>query len=197
MSAARSLARGFLRATGWRAEGQRPRARRFVVVAAPHTSNWDLAYLLALAQVFEVSMSWMGKVELFHGPMGSVMRRLGGVAIRRNERAGVVEQMCREFEVREDFALVVPAEATRSLAPYWRSGFYQIARAARVPIVLGYLDYGRKVGGFGPEIMATGDIARDMGVVRAFYADKSGRHPENFAVPRLREEKEVASGGLD
>jgi len=195
LSAGRRLAKGFLRATGWRAEGPHPKSRRFVVVAAPHTSNWDLPYLLAFALDYGITISWMGKVELFHGPVGAIMRGLGGIPIRRSERAGVVEQMAEQFEKREDFALVVPAEATRALSPYWRSGFYRIATAARVPIVLSYLDYSRRIGGFGPEFHPTGVISRDMDVIRNFYADKKGRSPDQFAVPRMREEDEDAIAG--
>jgi 1-acyl-sn-glycerol-3-phosphate acyltransferase len=111
--------------------------------------------------------------------------------VRRHERRNMVDAMAGEFSRRETLALVVPAEATRARAEHWKSGFYHIARVAQVPIVLGFLDYGRRRGGFGPELRPTGDLARDMDVVRSFYADKRGRHPEAFGPVRLREEDEA------
>jgi len=182
------LASGFLRLSGWQLEGRRPAARRYVLIAAPHTSNWDLAYLLALAGVAGVRISWMGKHQLFRGPMGPVMRRLGGVPVRRDRRNDLVAQMAGLLEASDDIALTIPAEGTRAYVPHWRSGFYHIARAANVPIVLGYLDYARRRGGFGPEIVPTGDVRQDMDEIRAFYADKTGRHPECFGEVRLKEE---------
>lgn len=182
------LAKLFLRWTGWQAEGQRPAARRYVLIAAPHTSNWDLAYTLALASVLEVKVAWMGKHQLFRGPMGAVLRRLGGVPVNRDRRNDLVTEMASRINESESIALTVPAEGTRGYTPYWKSGFYHIARAANVPIVLGYLDYARRRGGFGPEIIPTGDIRQDMDEIRAFYADKQGRYPECFGEVRLKEE---------
>ena len=158
----KAIARLFLRLTGWAPEGERPTPPRFVLIAAPHTSNWDLAYLLALAEVYDLRISWMGKHQIFRWPFGGLFRALGGIPIRRTERADRVGGMAREFAERETFALVVPAEATRSWAPHWKSGFYHIARRANVPIVMGYLDYARRRGGFGPMLFPSGDIGKDM-----------------------------------
>jgi 1-acyl-sn-glycerol-3-phosphate acyltransferase len=184
----RALATLFLRVTGWRPEGARPASRRFVLIAAPHTSNWDLAYLLALAALYDVRVSWMGKDTLFRGPWGAVLRRLGGIPVDRRHRGNLVRQMADLFEKSERLALVVPAEGTRSYTPHWRSGFYHIAQTASVPVVLGYLDYQRKRGGFGPELILTGDMRQDMDEIRDFYSDKVGKHPESFGPVRLKEE---------
>ena len=184
------LARTFLRLTGWVPDGDRPSAPRFVLIAAPHTSNWDLAYLLALAETYDLRISWMGKHQIFRWPVGGLFRALGGIPIRRHERADRVGAMAREFAERDTFALVVPAEATRSWAPHWKSGFYHIARRANVPIVMGFLGYARRRGGFGPVFFPTGDVGKDMDVIRAFYADKTGKYPDQFGPVRLREEEE-------
>ena len=184
----RALASLFLRATGWRAEGSRPAARRYVLVAAPHTSNWDLAYLLALASIYDVSVSWMGKDSLFRGPWGVVLRWLGGIPVDRRHRGNLVRQMADLFEKSERLALTVPAEGTRAYTPHWRSGFYHIARTANVPVVLGFLDDQRKRGGFGPELVLTGDMGQDMDEIRGFYSDKVGKHPECMGPVRLKEE---------
>ena len=184
----RLLARLFLLLTGWAPEGTRPAARRYVLIAAPHTSNWDLAYLLALATVLDVKVSWMGKRELFQGPLGWVMRRVGGIPVRRDRRTNMVQQMAEVIEGSESIGLVVPAEGTRGYSPHWKSGFYQIARTANVPIVMGFLDFARRRGGFGPELIPTGDLSQDMDEIRGFYADKIGKFPENFGPVRLKEE---------
>jgi 1-acyl-sn-glycerol-3-phosphate acyltransferase len=180
-----------LATTGWQPEGARPAAAKFVLIAAPHTSNWDLLYLLALAAVFDVDVRWMGKHTLFRWPMGPVLRALGGIPIRRHRSENVVQAMAREFAQCDALALVVPAEGTRGRAPYWKSGFYHIARAAGVPIVMGYLDYPRRRGGFGPALVPSGDVTADMDRIRAFYADKVGRHPEGSGPVRLREEDDA------
>jgi 1-acyl-sn-glycerol-3-phosphate acyltransferase len=184
----KSLARAFVARTGWEPEGERPRPRRFVLIAAPHTSNWDLPYLLALAELFDVRVSWLGKSSLFRPPFGPVMRALGGIPVRRDRRSNLVAQVADAFANTADLALVVPAEGTRGRTEYWKSGFYHMARTAKVPIVCGYLDYARKRGGFGPAFEPSGDVARDMDFVRAFYADKVGKFPECFGPVRLRDE---------
>ena len=184
------LARAWLRLTGWGPEGERPSAPRFVLIAAPHTSNWDLVYLLALAEVYDLHVSWMGKHTLFRPPFGALFRALGGIAVKRDERGDRVAAMAKEFAQRERFALVVPSEATRGWAPYWKSGFYHIARRANVPIVMGFLDYPRRRGGFGPAIFPSGDVGKDMDQIRSFYADKTGKYPELFGPVRLREEED-------
>lgn len=182
------VARWFLRWTGWEPEGARPLERRYVLIAAPHTSNWDLPYLVAFAWLFEVRITFMAKHVLFRPPLGWLMRRLGGVPVVRHERRSMVQQMADLFERQPDLALVVPAEGTRRYVPHWKSGFYHIAREADVPIVLGYLDYARKRGGFGPAFLPSGEIRRDMDEIRDFYADKQGKYPDQFGEARLKEE---------
>jgi 1-acyl-sn-glycerol-3-phosphate acyltransferase len=174
--------------TGWKTEGERPRERRFVLIAAPHTSNWDLVYLLALSELFDVRISWMGKDAIFRPPFGWLMKRLGGIPVVRGKSNNLVFQASQRFASSDDLALVVPAEGTRGSVERWKSGFYHIARRADVPIVLGYLDYARKRGGFGPSLRATDDVRKDMDQIREFYADKIGKYPDLFAEPRLREE---------
>lgn len=188
----KSAARAFLAATGWKPEGERPGVRRYVLIAAPHTSNWDLAYLLALAEDFDVRVSWLGKSQIFRPPLGWLMRRAGGIPVRRDRRTNLVAQAAETFARASDLALVVPAEGTRGYTEHWKSGFYHIARRARVPIVFGYLDYARRRGGFGPAFEPTGDVKRDMDRIRAFYADKVGKYPECFGPVRLADETALA-----
>jgi 1-acyl-sn-glycerol-3-phosphate acyltransferase len=188
----KSLGQAILRLSGWAFEGPVPATRRYVLIAAPHTSNWDFVYMMAMAWVLGVRLTWMGKASLFTFPHGVLFRALGGVPIRRAQRANLVEQSVARFAEGQDLVLAVPAEGTRGRGTTWRSGFYHIARLAEVPVVLGYLDYARKRGGLGPELCPSGDVRADMDIVRAFYADKVGRHPSRFTVPRLSEESDGA-----
>ena len=183
-----ALAKAFLRLTGWALEGSRPVPRGFVLIAAPHTTNWDLVYFLAHSWGFGISPSWMGKHTLFRGPLGPVMRWLGGVPVFRARAGGLVAQMADAFTQNPDLVLTVPPEGTRGRATHWKSGFYQIARAARVPIVMGYLDYERRRGGLGPLLVPGDDLTADMDAIRAFYADKHGKYPDRFGDVRLAEE---------
>ncbi|MFQ5418197.1 MAG: lysophospholipid acyltransferase family protein [Myxococcota bacterium] len=185
----RFLSTLLLRCTGWTAEGDRPAAAKYVLIAAPHTTNWDLLFFLAIAWHLEVKVAWMGKHSLFRGPFGPIMRALGGIAVRRNRSGNRVEQMAGEFDRVDSLVLTVPPEGTRSYVAHWRSGFYHIALAARVPIVLGYLDYAQKVGGLGPEIIPTGNVREDMEQIRDFYSDVRALHPERFGEILLKEER--------
>ncbi len=189
----RLLGRAGLRLVGWRAAGTAP-DRGVVLIAAPHTSNWDLLYMLLVAAELGIEVHWVGKHTLFRPPLGWLMRAVGGIPVDRRARHGAVEQLARAFERDPNMILAVAPEGTRGKAPYWKSGFYEIARAAGVPIALGYLDYARKEGGIGPWVEVTGDRAADMEKIRAFYADKTARRPEAFTPPRLREEAAGEAG---
>ncbi len=182
------LGKLFLGIFGWQSEGGRPVESKYVLIAAPHTSNWDLPFMMSLAWIYQMKVSWMGKHLLFKWPHGSFMRWLGGIPIHRESRSDRVQMMAAEFKQRDDFVLIVPAEGTRSYTANWKSGFYHIARQAEVPIVMGYLDFKRKRGGFGPALMPSDDMRSDMDQIRAFYQDKIGRHPDLFGPVRLKEE---------
>jgi 1-acyl-sn-glycerol-3-phosphate acyltransferase len=181
-------ARWFLRLAGWQAEGAKPHLRRFVLIGAPHTSNWDFVFFLAFAAVLDLKVTWLGKHALFRPPLGWLMRHLGGIPVVRDRRENTVCRMAREFESRESLVLALSAEGTRNYTAHWRSGFYHIARAADVPIVLGYLDYARRRGGLGPAILPSGDIRSDMNEIRDFFADKTARYPDRAGEVRLKEE---------
>jgi 1-acyl-sn-glycerol-3-phosphate acyltransferase len=183
----------FLRLAGWRVEGGLPHGlARAVVIAAPHTTNWDLPYMLAVSWVLGVRPSWLGKRELFRWPFGWLMRTLGGVPVDRTRRSNLVEQAAERLAESERLFLVVPPSGTRSRAPHWKSGFYHIARMARVPIVCAFLDYPTKTGGIGPVFVPSGDIGADMDRLRVFYRDVRGRYPENETPIRLSEEDAAA-----
>jgi 1-acyl-sn-glycerol-3-phosphate acyltransferase len=174
-----------------------PGLEKAVVVAAPHTSNWDMPHMLAVAFRLGVRPAWLGKRQLFRPPFGGLMRWLGGIAVDRSVPQGLVEQAVDAFARVDGLMLVIPPSGTRGQAAYWKSGFYHIAREAGVPIVLSFLDYRRRVGGLGPLLVPSGDVVADMDAVRAFYAKVTPRYPARAAVIRLLDEDapRAASGG--
>lgn len=174
----RRLSLLLLRVFGWSTEGTLPEARKYVMIAAPHTTNWDLPVMLILAFAFRARIFWMGKDALFRWPLGPLFRWLGGIPIDRSKSNDVVAQSIELFREREALVLVIPPEGTRKKVKYWKTGFYYVASGAGVPIVLGFIDYRRKAGGFGPAITPTGDIEADMQKIQAFYANISGKHPD-------------------
>ena len=186
----RWIARRLLRILGWKIEGERPPYERYVLIAAPHTSNWDFPLMLAFAAAFDIKVAWMAKHNLFFPPVGWIMRGLGGVPIIRHKQGNMVASMIDTFKQVESLVLVVPTEGTRARTDYWKSGFYHIAHGAGIPIVPSYLDYANKRGGFGPAFRTTGNINTDMPYFREFYAPMRGRSPELFGPIRLREESE-------
>lgn len=189
--------RALLRSVGWSVVGDKPDTDRYVLIAAPHTSNWDLPLTLACAASFEVDVRWVGKHTLFKGVQGHIMRRLGGVPVERHHRTNFVQQMADLFDTHESLTLLVASEGTRSYTEHWKSGFYHIARVAKVPVVLGFLDYRRKECGLGPAIPISGDVAKDMDQIRAFYEDKVGLYPKKFGPIRLRSEMPDGSGNKE
>ncbi len=186
-----AIGKAFLASQGWTVGGGIPKARKYVLIAAPHTSNWDFPFTIATAFALGVDIRWMGKQQLFDGPGGALFRALGGIPVDRSKNTNMVDRMVALFEENDDLVLTVPAEGTRGKGSYWKSGFYHIARRAGVPIGLGYLDFGRKRSGIGPLVHPTGDIRADMDVIRAFYGTVLGKKPELFTVPHLREEDEA------
>jgi len=187
------FAQWLLTRLGWQLEGARPEHERYVLIAAPHTSNWDFAYMLVFAAAFDIKVTWMAKHSLFFPPVGWIMRAMGGMPIVRHERGNVVDGMVEAFKTAAQLVLVVPTEGTRERTDHWKSGFYHIARQAGVPIVPSFLDFGRKRGGFGPAMETTDDVRADMQYFRDFYAGMLGKFPHQFGPIRLREEDTLDS----
>jgi len=195
------IAKVILKISGWRWVGEIPPEKKYVMLAVPHTSNWDGFWLLCLSLAGGVHLRWMGKHTLLKAPLGWITRPLGLVGIERSRAHNMVLQMKAQFEANEHFILAIPPEGTRSLRTHWKSGFYHIALAADVPLRLGYLDYGQKVGGYGPAIKLTGDVHADMDRIRAFYEERDAKplRPTRFGPIRLRSEEadEEMSDSID
>jgi len=158
-----------LRLLGWRMAGSLPDAPKFVIIAAPHTSNRD--FILGMSLVFAQSLDarWIGKQELFQGPLGPFFRWLGGIPVDRSSPQGVVDDAVAAFRSRERMILAIAPEGTRKAVPRWKTGFHRIARGAGVPIVAGFFDNRRRLVGFGPAIEPTADMDGDIARLREWY----------------------------
>jgi 1-acyl-sn-glycerol-3-phosphate acyltransferase len=182
----KAIARLALRLSRWQAVGEVPTSG--ILVGAPHTSNWDWVAMLLLTWRDGVQARVLIKRELFRGPLGVLLRATGGIPLDRKNPGETVRALLAQAGRDERFLLVLAAEGTRGKAEYWKSGFYKIAQQTGLPITLGFVDGPTRTMGFGPTFSPTGDLSADMDLVRAFYADKQGIHPELRTVPRLREE---------
>lgn len=165
---------------GWKVEGETPKVKKCVFIAAPHTTNWDMPIMLAVAYMMGVRIQFMMKHTMFRWPFHGFFTWLGGVPIDRRSRRNTVDQCIQAFDEADEMILSIPPEGTRSKVEYWKTGFYHIAHGANVPLVLGFLDYKRKVGGLGPLFYTTGDIHADVAEIAKFYEGVMGKFPEKM-----------------
>lgn len=176
----RALARLYLRAFGWRVEAPPKIPKRCVIIAAPHTSSWDFGFAVAACYVCGLDVHWMGKDALFPRPIARLVRWFGGIPVDRSHGHLAAAHVLRAFKHSDEFIIIIPPEGTRGPVKRWKRGFYNIARDTGVPIVCGYLDFGRKVAGFAHTFEPTGDFEADMAPVYEFYSSIKPRHPHNF-----------------
>lgn len=172
---ARRLCAWILRRMGWRLTGEFPRIPKLVVIVAPHSSWWDGLIGLLFKVAVGLDVTFMAKRELFFPPLGWLLRRLGGVPIERSAAHGVVEQMAIRFARTDRMWLALAAEGTRKPVKKWKSGFWHIARRARVPILMLYFHYPEKRIGIGPVYEPTPDLEADMAHIREFYRPWMGK----------------------
>ncbi|PZU29556.1 MAG: acyl-phosphate glycerol 3-phosphate acyltransferase [Microbacterium sp.] len=189
----RLLARAYWLCSRWTLSTEPAPTRPTVLIGAPHTSNWDFVLMLAISWRLGIPVRWLGKASLFAGWRGPVMRALGGIPVQRDDASRVVAEVVERVRSGEVFGLVVTPDGTRGGNTHWKSGFYRIARATDMPVTLGYVDRTTMTTGLGPTIELTGDVAADMDVIRAFYADKAGLRPERRTEPRLQNEAAEAA----
>jgi 1-acyl-sn-glycerol-3-phosphate acyltransferase len=177
-SISQRLAHIILRLIGWRTHAIRPHTSRYVIIGAPHTSNWDFGLMLLLMAAEQLPIRFMAKDSLFRGPLGPVMRSLGGIPVNRRERTNLVDQIVAKFDEFDDLIVGIAPEGTRSKVSHWKTGFYYIALKAKVPIAMAYLDYGNKIIGVGSSFMPSGDLNADFEIIRKFYAGVVGKNPK-------------------
>jgi 1-acyl-sn-glycerol-3-phosphate acyltransferase len=172
------MAGGLMRLIGWRLVYAPPPRPKSVIIVYPHTSNWDFAIGLLARAVAGIRCHFAAKDTLFRGLFGRWLARVGGIPVNRREPTGFVGQLAREFERRDEFHVVFTPEGTRARTAHWKSGFYRLALAAKVPLGLAFIDYGRHEVGIGGWLELTGDEKADLERIRAFYAGKRGRRPD-------------------
>ncbi|MBX9885934.1 MAG: 1-acyl-sn-glycerol-3-phosphate acyltransferase [Novosphingobium sp.] len=177
----RWLCLAYLKLGGWTIRGDWPPLAKAVMVAAPHTSNWDGVNMLAAAGYYRVRLRWMGKKSLTTGPFGRVILWLGCVPIDRAASNDVVLAMTEAFATADTMVLAIPPEGTRSLTREWKTGFYYIAVQARVPIILTVLDYGTRTIRVAGVVHPSGDYAADIESIQAPYRGAVGKVRGAFA----------------
>ncbi len=182
------IVRGFLvalyRLRGWRIEGQLPSAKKFVLVGAPHTSNWDFALFLGAIDALGIRPSYLGKHSLFRWPLRRFMLDMGGIPVDRTTRAHYVDHVVAAFTDRAALVLVIAPEGTRHSNGRWKSGFYHIAKGAVVPIVLARIDRPRRVIQIGPATLPSGDYRADLARIAEFYRSADPDEPRFAEIDR-------------
>ncbi|HMA21835.1 MAG TPA: lysophospholipid acyltransferase family protein [Gemmatimonadaceae bacterium] len=178
----RALGRTIMTLTGWKFEGTIPDEPKFVIIVAPHTSNWD--FFVGLWAYFAIGfrISFLGKHSVFVGPAGWFMRWLGGIPVVRTVHSDRVKENVAAFNAAEKMIFVLAPEGTRKFVPEWKTGFYYVADGARVPIVPVVFDFGRHVIRIEAPFHTTGDRDADFVKLQNLYRGVKGKHPENFAL---------------
>jgi len=189
MGLRKALARTVMHLSRWTFAPEFPLPDRCLVIGAPHTSNWDGFYMVMAMWAVERPVSFLVKKNLTDAPViGSFVKAIGGIPVDREHPGHLVDRIISLAESQDHFVLVITPKGTRSVRPYWKSGFYRIAMEADLPIVPGFIDGARRRYGWGEPMRLTGNRRNDMDKIRDFYSGLVGIHPENTCVPRLRDE---------
>lgn len=173
------FAQWILRIFGWKTVGELPKVPKFIVIVAPHTSNWDfpLGVLLGFAWQAMSRTQWFGKHSIFWGPIGTLFRAMGGIPIDRSRPQAIVGTTLAALQQRSNFILALAPEGTRSYMNHWKSGFYLIAKHAQIPIALGFINYRDRELGIGPLLYLTGQEEDDWQKIRDFYQREWALYP--------------------
>ena len=172
--------------TGWKAKGSPPAEKKFVIIGAPHTSNWDFVYGLCAWKLYGVNPRYLIKKELYVFPLNLFFKATGGLAVNRNKNTNLTDSIVKMFNEREELVTIIPPEGTRGLVKRWKTGFYYVALNAKVPIVRGSMDYKKKETNLSEPFWPTGDIEKDFLVFREFYRNVSPKNPEGFSPESIR-----------
>ena len=175
----RLVAISILKVIGWTSIGSKVPNPKYVLIGAPHTSNWDFPLMLMVVLELRLQLFWMGKHTLFPFPFSGFVKWLGGIPINRTKSQNVVYEIVDQFKNNDNFVVLVPPEGTRRKVSKWKTGFYHIANNAKVPILMGYVDAENKEAGFADFFYPTGDLENDMKEIRGFYAGKKGLNTGN------------------
>lgn len=179
------LAKLILHLLGWKLLEISERPTKAIVIAYPHTSNWDFCTSMLGLAAMRYQAHWVAKDTMIKGWGGYFFRAMGGIAVNRRERTGFVQKIVDEFDRRENFHLMIAVEGTRKRQDGWKSGFYRIAVAAKVPLLLATVDYSKKEMGMIAVIHLTGDEPADMALIATFYQGRIGYKPDQASPIRL------------
>ena len=164
---------------GWQLDEQQPSHNKYVLIAYPHTSNWDFILGMLAKWAMGMPLNWVAKHSMFWGPFGPLFIAMGGVPINRDKTFGFIQKNIELFKIRKEFVLGIMPEGTRAKTERLKTGFYHIADGANVPIALAYLDYKNKKLGVGKVLETTGVIEADFMEIKKFYKNMTGYNPEN------------------
>jgi 1-acyl-sn-glycerol-3-phosphate acyltransferase len=168
---------------GWKAIGKKPDVKKYVLIAAPHTSNLDFPIAVAVWTLLGLRVKYLAKKELFRFPLGIIMEALGGIPVDRSKKGKMVEYATELLNSREELGILIPVEGTRSYSKEWKTGFYYTALGAGVPIAIGFLDFGKKEGGVMEKLFyPTGNLEEDIKALRSFYKGIIPKHPEKSSL---------------
>ncbi len=170
---------------GWRLNAHLPSLKKYIIIVAPHTSNWDFYFGVAAKFYLNLKAHWLGKHTIFRWPVKRLLIKIGGIPVDRSKRSGIVDQIVAYFNQSEEMILGLAPEGTRKRVSRWKTGFYYIALKARVPILLAYIDYAKKEIGTGPLLHPSGNIKHDFEIIREFYQHITPKKPELFALPEV------------
>ena len=175
------IGKAILKIMGWKSIYPKEfQTNKFVIIAAPHTSNWDLLFALAVFWKMKIPMKYFIKDSFTKPPHGWFFKMMGAIGVDRKKTGNLVHHAAATIKRMDKIALMVPAEGTRSYVKKWKTGFYHIAKKANVPVALGYLDYKNKIAGVGDLVYLTDSFEKDMQLIEDFYKDIQGKHPEKF-----------------
>lgn len=176
-----------LKILGWKVILKQPAQKKYVIIAAPHTTNWDFFFFILLLWSTRSKFHWAAKHTIFKKPVGSILKKMGGIPIDRRIKNDYVNKIVELFNCNDEFVLVITPEGTRSKTEYWKAGFYYIARAANVPIMLGFIDYPSKTMGAETAFIPSSNLEKDLKLLRDFYNSKAGLKSENYGEPKFKE----------
>jgi len=178
----KNICKFIIKLIGWKIVGITNLPDKCVISVAPHTSNWDLLLGLIIYKSMGRKASFLIKKEWFFFPMNLIFNLLGGIPVDRSRKTSLTEQMTEEYARRKEFQLAITPEATRKLNPEWKKGFYFIAMAANVPIVITALDYSKKEVDFKKVFYPTGDVDKDLEEIKSYYRGVTAKHPKYFSL---------------
>lgn len=179
----RLISKIYIRLIGWKIDGDiPPDIKKCVLLAVPHTSNYDFPIARAILYIRNIKLKYLIKKEWMKFPFGFFFKATGAIPVDRSKNTNLIAAIIEIINKEDEIVIVIPAEGTRKKTDKWKMGFYYVALGANVPIVFSYLDYEKKIGGFGSAFYPTGNLAEDMHQIREFFKDKVPRHPENVSL---------------